>query len=712
MLNLQNKKRILPSLLALILLMIMTDLADAQRRSHVMGRFEYTIDVQDMYNTSSQPEFSFTGTWPQDYFRYGTISYHWNGHLFGRYTNADGQEILRHTEVWPSNAGFRQPPEYGMKELRRVRPPVSLLEKADGAIAEVTRRFDGSVDPDLPSDMMIELRYKSPPGIEAIKRSYSFSNEHHSDYVIQHNQYIVTFDSDEEPGVDLGIDPTQVFEDVYFVIAYAFTNVAGTNMTQTRWYSEAKGEFSTFEVVNSQYVPGKTMTVAYGFDAQHPDITTYEADGKPFNNIGNPRYAVGIMPGTSFLPTAEFTSSAYTGYTILHVDQSPQNRQNDVSQPVSILTNANIKNVWDRKFDGFATWWDWAASGVKERAEDVPGWPTDPGQRPGSMIFKSFGPYNLVMGDTVNIVFAVGAGGISREVAEEKGLEWLAWYRNEPGATFDDAAKNALVTSGRDSLMKTLDKAAWAWQNGLNVSNPLPSPDMIITEGANRISLSWTDLNARYPDVDHYRIWRKRGSFLHDTEEELEAIIRQRSDGKMWPDGERRKWEVIATVPSSQNAYVDMDVVRGEPYYYGVTAVSTGANNTGLVPGPLESSPYTNRSQQPAFSFQPGEGSTSSIRIVPNPYVASAGDYNFSDETNKLLIVNLPPYATLRIFNAMGDLVKVIYHTNGSADEAWDQVTDFNQLAASGVYILHVSDARDADQNSLPDAISKFVIVR
>jgi hypothetical protein len=712
MLNLQLNNGILPTIMALILLIIITEVADAQRRSHTMGRFEYAIDAQDMYNTSSQPEFSFTGTWPQDYYRYGTIAFHWNGHLFGRYTNADGQEILRYDEVWPSNAGFRLPPEYGLNEFRRLRSPVTLLEKADGAIAEVTRRFDGVVDPDLPSDMMIELKYKSPPGIETTKRSYSFANQYHSDYIIQHNQYIVTFDADEDPGVDLGIDPTQVLEDVYFVIAYSFTNVAGTNMNQTRWYSEARGEFSTFEVINSQLVPGKSMTVAYGYDAQHPDILTFESDGKPFDNIGNPRYAIGIMPGTTYMPTAELTSSTYSGYTILHVDESPHNRQNKVNQPVSILTNANINNVWDRRFDGHATWWDWAGSGVKERAEDVPGWPTDPGQRPGSMIFKSFGPYNLVMGDTVNIVFAVGAGGISREIAEEKGKEWLAWYRNEPGATFDDAAKNELVASGRDSLMNTLDKAAWAWENGLNVSNPLPSPDLIITEGANRISLSWTDLNSRYPDVDHYRVWRKRGSFLHDTDEELESIIRQRSDGKLWPDGERRKWEVIATVPSSQITYEDTEVVRGEPYYYGVTVVSTGANNTGLVPGPLESSPYTNRSQQPAFSFQPGEGSTSNIRIVPNPFVASAGDFNFSDETNKLLFVNLPPYAKLRIFNAMGDLVKIIDHSNGSADEAWDQVTDYNQLASSGVYILHVSDARDADQNSLPDAISKFVIVR
>lgn len=196
-----------------------------------------------------------------------------------------------------------------------------------------------------------------------------------------------------------------------------------------------------------------------------------------------------------------------------------------------------------------------------------------------------------------------------------------------------------------------------------------------------------------------------------DTEDELEAILRER-DGKLWPDGQRRKWEVIAEVPGDQNFYVDENVSRGEPYYYAVTVVDDGSQNSGLIPGPLESSRYTNRSQTPAIPFEPGEGSTDNIRVVPNPYFASAGEYNFSDDSNNLLFVNLPPFARLRIFTARGDLVKTIEHTSGSADEIWDQVTDYNQLAASGVYILHVSNARDAEMNPLPDATVKFVIVR
>ena len=226
-------------LLVCVLMLATTDPAAAQRRTHSMGEFEYAVDAQDMYNTSSQPEFSFTGTWPQDYYRYGTIAFHWNATLVGRYVNADGVEILRHDETWPANSGYREPPEYGIREFRRERPPVTYLEKSDGSIAQVSRQVEVEVDESLPSDAMIELHYKSPPGFDVVKRSYSFSNPLHDDYIIQHNRFIVTFDADQDPGPDLGMDTTQTLEGVYFVIGYSFANIAGVNMNQTRWYSES-----------------------------------------------------------------------------------------------------------------------------------------------------------------------------------------------------------------------------------------------------------------------------------------------------------------------------------------------------------------------------------------------------------------------------------------------------------------------------------------
>ena len=167
-------------------------------------------------------------------------------------------------------------------------------------------------------------------------------------------------------------------------------------------------------------------------------------------------------------------------------------------------------------------------------------------------------------------------------------------------------------------------------------------------------------------------------------------------------------------MPASQTSYIDNDVVRGEAYHYAVTAVDDGSQNTnGIRPGqPLESSKYANRTEVAAFAFAPGAETAQKVRIVPNPYVRKAGDFNFTGDDNKILFVNLPPYCTLNIFTVTGDLVKTIDHSSGSADESWDQVTNANQFVASGVYILQVDEAFDLEKKPMKGSIEKFVIIR
>jgi hypothetical protein len=210
------------------------------------------------------------------------------------------------------------------------------------------------------------------------------------------------------------------------------------------------------------------------------------------------------------------------------------------------------------------------------------------------------------------------------------------------------------------------------------------------------------DFDTGVPDLDHYVIYRKQGNFLVDEYNELRA------------DGIHLLWEPIAIVPKTQHTYVDSNVVRGEAYHYAVTAVDNGLQNTnGLFPGqPLESSIYANRSELAAFAFEPGKADAKTVRIVPNPYIVRAGEFNFTGEDDRLLFVNLPAYCVLRIYTVTGDLIKTIQHTSGSADDNWDQITDSNQLIASGVYILQVDNAKDLDQNPVSGSIEKFIIIR
>ena len=71
------------------------------------------------------------------------------------------------------------------------------------------------------------------------------------------------------------------------------------------------------------------------------------------------------------------------------------------------------------------------------------------------------------------------------------------------------------------------------------------------------------------------------------------------------------------------------------------------------------------------------------VRIVPNPYSIlggdlSAGGANFTGQPNKLLFVNLPARAIIRIFTLQGDLVTRIDHVSGSGDEEWPLMANDN----------------------------------
>jgi hypothetical protein len=52
-----------------------------------------------------------------------------------------------------------------------------------------------------------------------------------------------------------------------------------------------------------------------------------------------------------------------------------------------------------------------------------------------------------------------------------------------------------------------------------------------------------------------------------------------------------------------------------------------------------------------------------------------------------------------------GDLVKTLHHTDGTSEEPWNQVTEYNQLIFTGVYFYVV-------ESDMGNKTGKFVIVR
>lgn len=687
----------------LLLIMMGSGKLIAQTRTHDMGDFKLRMEANDAINTNDVDP---TGEWPQDYFRYANIVFYYDGLAVGTWVDSLG--TVHSKEQWIEGpVSYNQTEPYGIKEYRRHLPP-EVWVFSEGKLQLSSRRFNGTVDPNIPSDEMIEVHYKMMPGFDVLKRSYSFTNPNHNDYVIVDMKYKCTFDWDQDPQPDT--DTNQTIMGVYIIVGYSFQTAEGTWITYDRWYEEGKDDWATYESFPSELVPGgRELAISYGWDGDYPDLTEFEAGGPEFDDTGDPRFAIGSGGATS-MPSGEFVSSAYAGFAALHVDTSPANNADWAAQPNSIIGNISVYNVWDTDFPGFATIWDWAYSGTRQTVEEQSGWPDDASAQEDEFPFQAFGPYDFNLGDSVEIVYAVGANGISRQLAVEKGLEWRSWYRGEAGATFDNDAKNTLLATGKDSLFQTIDRAYWAYQRGYDIPDPLPSPDLTVTSGPLEIYLEWQDLSGEgdpdtgVPDLDHYNIYRKLGAFTVDTYNELN------------PDGTHLVWEKIAEVPKNVTTYTDSNVVRGQPYHYAVTSVDDGTQNTdGVFPGQqLESSIYTNRSQIAAYAFAPGEPTASKVRIVPNPYIFKADDYNFtySEGNDYILFVNLPPYCTIRLYTVAGDLIKTIDHQTGSADERWFLITDSNQLIASGVYILQVDNAKNIEKKPIPGSIEKFVVVR
>ncbi len=94
------------------------------------------------------------------------------------------------------------------------------------------------------------------------------------------------------------------------------------------------------------------------------------------------------------------------------------------------------------------------------------------------------------------------------------------------------------------------------------------------------------------------------------------------------------------------------------------------------------------------------------VHTVPDPYYA-ASRYDPSPAVKRLLFVNLPARATIRIYSLSGILVDIINHDDpsGGGQADWDLRNRSNEVVASGVYFFHVTT---------PDGrshIGKFTII-
>ncbi len=126
---------------------------------------------------------------------------------------------------------------------------------------------------------MIELHYKAYPGFDVVKKTYSYTNENHDDYIIFYNRFLCTFDWDEDDDPDAPTD--QTISDMYISFGYTFQKAEGTWITFNRWYEEAVDDWATYEAYTPQLAgAGRDLHITYGWDGDHPDLGEFEVGGQ------------------------------------------------------------------------------------------------------------------------------------------------------------------------------------------------------------------------------------------------------------------------------------------------------------------------------------------------------------------------------------------------------------------------------------------------
>jgi hypothetical protein len=214
---------------------------------------------------------------------------------------------------------------------------------------------------------------------------------------------------------------------------------------------------------------------------------------------------------------------------------------------------------------------------------------------------------------------------------------------------------------------------------------PVPAPGITIEntlQGENRIV--WG------PQVESFQTARLQGAFDHYEVYKASSAL--------------GPWTKLVSIAKGDPQYftggtyqfIDKNSRIGDYFYYSVLSVDTKGNKSGRTNLTLHQSTI---------------GATASLGkvfVAPNPFIVKSGQSGESvggDINSQLRFYNLPHTCTIRVFSYSGQLVQTIEHDVDKNDQAYFQVTRNNQLIASGVYFF-VVDSPDGTRTH-----GKFVII-
>ena len=396
-----------------------------------------------------------------------------------------------------------------------------------------------NIDPSLESDRRINNIVQTSLGVQMKRTIYAFSHPDHQNYHIQ--EYVFTnngcFDKDCNASYDQTLDGFQVYLQYRYAISREGMVYDGNWLPQSAAWghntmNDVIGENPEDLSMNDQfYDDGEIMRAFFSWQGYHSDAS--------FDNIGGPN-----APGEGHLGAAQFV-----GVVTLHADTSPSDNSDDIQQPSTTwfitsddpTTSGNDQYNETKSINEYTNYMtvghpeqsqaEIVGSGNANQFND-PRTGSNPG---GTSQGIGFGPYTLAPGDSIRIVLAEGAAGLSREMCYVIGQNWKndvhtdifpdgSDLQNHMVSNYNRGSgknlyKNSWVFTGADSIIKTFKRAKYNFelmQSGQSLpETPQPPSIFNVTSGGDRIIIDWTNEPESGAGFDGYNLYRLK--FKPDT---------------------------------------------------------------------------------------------------------------------------------------------------------------------------------------------------
>ena len=582
-----------------------------------------------------------------------------------------------------------------MKTILRRRPPRVYV---NNKLNPPRHEYD-EIDPSLISDAKMTIRWATPIGITFQQDYYAYAQENADSYLFIDFHAV----NNGKTGNDEEGSPTlngQILHDVYFnygiqpVISYegACQNHNVIENKTDDWveyygenYKEYIGDGSPLEPKGNS--KADSLRVFMVWDGDNPK-TPYDDTGDPNSNNG---VWISRRP-----PLGKFLSPQYFGMGILHADKSVHDKSNDLSQPVTATWHAATipQHFWTTQL-GYKYFFEGDGSVVGENWQHYRpspqelGYtdPTDPNKVARPNPYITVGPYEMPFNSEIHWTILTAVNGISQQACAYYGKKWQQGQNGDPNG-ITDAQKNAILATGRDSLLKVFSRATRLYfsniknhRNPFDVPDPPQAPDLWVTSSERSIKLKWSDVSA-IPDFDTgvkdfsgYRVYRAEE--INDTTYQL-----------IWECGGN------SGVPVALK-YEDRNVEKGVNYYYYVTAFDDGSQNWYQPGKSLESGKYWNMMQRYTPITLCSGPDTIEINYLSRESNESETrkqklNILWPSDKSSIKFINLPDSCRINVYTLSGNLI-VSLNANGQTDiDLWKVLKETNRLPANAVYLFQV----------------------